>query len=305
MSRKFLIAILIFFVAGHLNGQQQFVMTQYMFNGLVLNPAYAGTHESWSLTAMSRHQWSGIPGAPSTQTFTAHGAITGNNESSAGMILSNDQFGAISLNNLFGVYAYRMNFDRGRHHLSMGLQGGISLFNVDLSRDDLIDPDDPVLNNDFNSFMANFGTGIFYNGPKIYAGLSVPFILNNRLNQSEQDLSRQVRHYYLTGGGIFPISHDVKYKPSFLIRYTDGISDIDITTSFLFRDIIWFGVTYRVKNSIDFIFEIQFTDNLRFGYSYGLVTSELGQSTSGSHEIVLNYRMGRRHPRVNHPRRFR
>ncbi|MEQ8626198.1 type IX secretion system membrane protein PorP/SprF [Ekhidna sp.] len=304
MSRLVFI-VLSFLLVGHSMGQQQYVISQYMFNGLVLNPAYAGTHESWSFTLMTRNQWRGIPGAPSTQTFTAHGSVTRNNESSAGLIVSSDAFGAISLSNIYGVYAYRMNFDRGRHHLSMGLQGGATLFNVDLSNANLIDPDDPVLNNDYSSTMANFGTGIFYNGPKLYAGLSVPFLLNNRLNQSEQDLSRQVRHYYLTGGGIFPIGHDVKYKPSFLLRYAGGLADIDINTSFLFRDVIWLGVTYRVKNSIDFILEIQFTDNLRFGYSYGLVTSELRQSTSGSHEVVLNYRIKRKHPRVNHPRRFR
>ena len=302
---KLIFVVIALLTFGQSMGQQQYVISQYMFNGLVLNPAYAGTHESWSFTLMTRDQWRGIPGAPSTQTFTAHGAITRSNESSVGLIISNDTYGAIALNNLYGVYAYRMSFDRGRHHLSMGLQGGASLFNVDLSQDDLIDPDDPVLNNDFSSIMANFGTGIFYNGPKAYAGVSVPFLLNNRLNQSEDDLSRQVRHYYLTGGAILPLSHDVKYKPSFLIRYADGISDIDLTTSFLFKDVIWLGVTYRVKNSTDFILEIQFTDNLRFGYSYGLVTSELGQSTSGSHEIVLNYRIKKQHPRVNHPRRFR
>ena len=285
--------------------QQQFVITQYMFNGLVLNPAYAGTHESWSFTVMNREQWSGIPGSPSTQTLTAHGGFTRNKESALGFILSNDAFGAINFTNVYAAYAYRINFGRSRHHLSMGLQGGVSLLNVDLSREDLIDPNDPVLNNDYNSRMPNFGTGIFYNGPKFYGGISVPFILNNRLNQSDQDLSRQVRHYYLTCGAILPLSHDIKYKPSFLVRYANGISDIDITTSFLFRDVIWLGVTYRVKNSVDFILELQFTDNFRFGYSYGLVTSELGQSTSGSHELVLNYRIKKQHPRVNHPRRFR
>ncbi|WP_370087142.1 type IX secretion system membrane protein PorP/SprF [Ekhidna sp.] len=305
MVRKFLFIIFLLIIVQSM-AQQQYVISQYMFNGLVVNPAYAGIHESWSFTMMTRSQWSGIPGAPTTHTFSAHGPITRNKESSAGLIFVKDEFGAISFNNVFGVYTYRISFDRGQQHLSMGLQGGFSNFHVELSREDLIDPDDPALNSDYNSTFPNFGTGIYYSDKKFYAGLSVPFIVNNRLNQNEQDLSRQVRHYYLTGGGIFMLNHDIKYKPSFMVRYLDGAApDIDITNSFLLKDIIWTGITYRWSNSIDFILEIQFTDNLRFGYSYGLITSELSQVSTGSHELVINYRIKKQHPKVNHPRRFR
>ena len=304
--RNYLISIAFLFCLSKSPAQQQYVMTQYMFNGLVLNPAYAGTHESWSFSLMARQQWNGIYGAPQTQTFSVHGPVSRGEESSAGLIVSNDKFGAISLCNVYAAYAYRINFDRGRQHLSMGLQGGFSLFNVDLERDDLIDPNDPALNQNYSSNIPNFGTGIFYNGPKFYAGFSIPFLVNNRLNQTENDLSRQVRHYYLTGGGVFSLSQEVKYKPSFLIRYVDGLpSDIDITTSFLFKDIIWTGVTYRLKNSVDFILEVQFTDNFRLGYSYDLVTTELNTATRGSNELVLNYRIRKQHASINHPRKFR
>ena len=305
MMKRFLIVFTFLSCLYSANAQQQYVITQYMFNGLVVNPAYAGMHESWSFTLMARQQWSGIYGAPKTQTFTAHGPLTKNEESSAGLVLSNDTYGAISLRNIYASYAYRINFDRGRQHLSMGLQGGVTLFDVNLGKDDLIDPQDPALNQNYSSSFPNFGTGIYYNAPKFYAGFSVPFLINNRLNQTENNLSKQVKHYYLTGGGVIKLGHDVQYKPSFLIRYVDGLpTDIDVTTSFLFKDVIWVGATYRIKNSIDFILEIQFTNNLRLGYSYDMVTTELNSATRGSNEIVLNYRIKKESSRVYNPRRF-
>lgn len=287
-----------------LKAQQQYIITQYMFNGLILNPAYAGSHESWSFTLMSRHQWAGIEGAPTTQSLAAHGPIN-NISSSMGLLLVNDQYGAIKLNNVYASYAYRVSFSKDRH-LSLGLQGGFSSFEVDLSRSHLIDHDDPAIFVDnTRSFFPNAGTGIYYSDPRLFVGFSVPFILNNRLNQSAQDLSRNSRHYYFNIGSTHKLNHSIKFKPSFLLRYVRGVPvDIDVNSSFVFNDVVWLGVTYRLGDSFDFIMEIQFTDNLRFGYSFDLTTSELSAVTSGSHEFVLNYRIKKKHHKVFHPRHF-
>jgi type IX secretion system PorP/SprF family membrane protein len=286
--------------------QQQYVLTQYMFNNLVLNPAYAGSHETWSLTAMTRYQWVGIEGAPRTQTFTAHGPISADKNSSVGLMVINDTYGAIQLNNFYGAYSYRVSFSSDRH-LTLGVQGGASTFNVDLSNANLIDEDDPALNGDnMKSVLPNFGTGVYYHGRKFHAGFSIPYMHNNRLNQLESDLSRQKRHYYFMAGSDLELGPNLVYKPSFLVRYVSGVSPVvDLNSSVLVNDIIWLGLTYRIQNSFDFIFEIQFTDKLRFGYSYDHLSSELNQVTTGSHELVLNYRIKKNSGKVYHPRRFR
>ncbi len=302
-----IIASIIFLNIGatHVNAQQHYIITQYMFNGLVLNPAYAGSHEAWSFTLMSRHQWSGIEDAPRTQSFSAHGPIDRYNIS-GGFLFVNDKFGAIELNNIYTTYAYRISSNGGKNHLSLGLQGGVSTFQVDLSNAYLINQSDPALyeNNELSVF-PNFGVGVYYSTKNVYAGLSIPYIVNNRLNQSSRDLSRQSRHYYFTAGSTHQLNHSVKFKPSLLVRYVDGVPiDVDLNSSLVFNEIIWLGVTYRWQDSFDFILELQVTDNLRFGYSFDLTTSELSAVTSGSHEFVINYRLKKNHHKVYHPRRF-
>ena len=224
MTYRFLIFLLTFIVQAtccvEVQAQQQYIMTQYMFNGLALNPAYAGSHESWSLTVMSRYQWLGIEGAPTTQTLALHGPVNNVDHASGGLLVVKDKFGAIEIYNVYASLAYRISFDQGRQHFSMGLQGGFSTFNVDLSNAHLIDPDDPVFTNkNINSFLPNFGMGLYYHGQKIYAGISVPYLLKNRLSQVESDLSKQERHYYLTAGSILILNHNIKFKPSALMRY--------------------------------------------------------------------------------------
>lgn len=289
-----------------LHAQQQYIMTQYMFNGLALNPAYAGSHESWSLTLMERNQWTGIEGAPTTQSLAVHGPINRAKDGSLGLLLISDKFGAIELKNFYSSYAYRMSFNGGKQHLSMGLQVGFSTFNVDFSNAQLIDPDDPALNGEnLNSFLPNFGAGIYYNGQRFYAGLSLPYFVKNRLSQNDQDLSKQIRHYYLTLGSLIDLSHDLKFRPSLLVRYLNNVPmNIDLNASLIFNDIIWFGVTYRPQDSFGFLLELQFTDKLRFGYSFDLITSQLSAATAGSHEFVLNYRFKRKNNQIFHPRYF-
>lgn len=310
MRRFITILIIYFFVLSpfqnEVQAQQQYIMTQYMFNGLALNPAYAGSHESWSATLMSRHQWTGIEGAPTTQSLTLHGPISKVKGFSLGLLFVKDKFGAIELNNFYASSSYRIAFDQGKRHLAFGLQGGFSTFNVDLSNAHLIDLDDPALNdNNRRSFLPNFGTGIYYHGKKVFAGISIPYFLNNRLNQVNSDKTKQVRHYYINAGSIIVLNHNIKFKPSVLVRYVDKVPiDFDITSSFLLNDIIWLGVTYRLNDSFDFILELQFTDHFRLGYSFDLTTSELNTATSGSHEFVLNYRIKKKQHKVFNPRHF-
>jgi len=283
--------------------QDQYIISQYMLNSFALNPAYAGSHQAWSFTLMSRYQLVGVEGAPRTNTFSAHGPIK--NNSSAGLLAVMDKYGPIELTNVYGTYSYRIPFDHDTKQLSVGFQTGFTYFNVDLSNKNLIDPDDPVFNDiKTSNYLPNFGFGVYYQGEKVYAGLSVPYFYNNSLNQIGSGISDRRKYCYLTAGGVIELIQSIKYKPSFLIRYVSNTTlDIDLNSSFVFNDVVWLGITYRVNNSFNFILELQITDNFRVGYAYDLIQSDLNKVSSGSNEFVLNYRI-RRKNKVFHPRYF-
>lgn len=286
------------------NGQQQVMFTQYMFNGLVLNPAYAGSHESISMTALSRHQWVGIEGAPNTQTFSIHSPVPGKNIG-LGAYFVRDNIGVTTDNNFFLSYAYRIQMKNGI--LSFGLQGGLS--SVRVSYDDL-ETSDSNLSGTESDFKPNFGAGLYYMSDRFYAGVSIPYILRQRSSNNGATLPQeintdQIQHYYLTAGLIFDLSPLLKLKPSILFKAVKGAPvEIDFNTMLLFDDKIWFGVSYRSFDSIDLLFELQLNDQFRVGYAYDITTSDLNQVNSGSHEIMLNYRLVYNKSKIVTPRYF-
>ncbi len=304
MKRFLFLSVLIIGCWLQVNGQQQAMFTQYMFNGLVLNPAYAGSHESISMTALSRHQWVGIEGAPNTQTFSIHSPVPGKNIG-LGAYFVRDNIGVTTDNNLFMSYSYRIQMRKGI--LSFGLQGGLS--SVRVSYDDL-EISDSNLSGTESDFKPNFGAGFYYLSNRFYVGLSIPYILrqrsaNNGATLPQEINTDQIQHYYLTSGLIFDLSPLVKLKPSILLKAVRGAPmELDFNTMILFDDKIWFGVSYRSFDSIDLLFELQLNQQFRLGYAYDITTSDLKQVNSGSHEIMLNYRMVFNKSKIVTPRYF-
>ena len=304
MKKISTIILFLIFTGSIACAQQQYMFSQYMFNGLAINPAYAGSHEALSITALSRLQWLGLEGAPSTHSIAVHGPLKKDHIALGGLIVM-DKIGVTTNNTVYGSFAYKI--DHSNYHISFGLQGGFSNYKTNLSDILLTNPDDqPFLANDASSFIPNVGAGVYFYLSNLYIGASIPQLLVGKFNKDGSHLAaRQVRHYFLTLGGVLPINHVVKWKPNVMVQLADRSKpSIDLNSSFLFNDVIWFGVSYRVGASVDFILELQITDHLRFGYAYGVGTNDLNPTYSGSHELVLNYRISKQSKKLHNPRHF-
>ena len=283
-----------------LQAQQEGLFTQYMFNGLAINPAYAGSHESMSVTALARKQWMGMEGAPATQTFSIHTPIP-NEKVGLGLLLTHDNIGPAHQYSLKFAYAYRIPLGPGK--ISMGLQGGLVNYNTRFASLYLgPNVQDPSYAEDVNKFLFDFGTGLYYYTDKFYLGASVPQLLSLETD----DNFNLSRHYFLSSGYVFHINNSLKLKPNILLKAVQGAPvDVDLNTNLLINDVVWVGLSYRSFETLSALVELQLTDQLRFGYAYDFpATSALGKFNSGSHEIMLNYRFTFYKSNVSTPRYF-
>jgi len=272
--------------------QQYPVFTQYYFNELVINPAYAGAHVQLSLTSTYRNQWVNFPGAPRTLSFSGHSSLY-NGKMGLGLMVNHDEIGSYANQNVYGYYSYKINF--GDATLSMGLQAGFNFVGADFSQLDLLNPDDisfvPI-----NEFKPNFGTGIYYNRKNFFLGFSVPFILNNDISSDlENSIAniQEARYYFLRGGTIVPINakETVKLNPSILARAQEGQPlSVDLNLGVIFYDVLSTGVSWRSGDAIMQFIDLKLSEKFHFAYSYDWTTSDLNKFSNGSHEFMLNYR---------------
>lgn len=274
-------------------GQQRTLTSTYPFNGLLLNPAYAGSLNILSVIAVHREQWINIDGAPNHQAFTAHSSFY-SNRVGVGLSAFRDEIGATETFSLYGSYAYKIKTPIGI--LAMGLQGGMDRRETDFGKLTIFDQNDPLLTGANNRLTPNFGTGVYLANPNMYAGISVPYILENKTytlqEAAEQFNSRQSRYYYITGGMILHMSDLVKLAPSVLIRVQEqNRLSYEFTGNVIFDKIAYAGVSVRNSLEIVFIGQLVLNENLRVGYAYDAATNDLGQNTTGSHEILVNYRV--------------
>lgn len=275
------------------SAQQRTLTSTYPFNGLLLNPAYAGSLNILSVIAVHREQWINIDGAPNHQAFTAHSSFY-SNRVGIGLSAFRDQIGATETYSVYGHYAYKIKTPLGI--LSMGLQGGFDRRETDFSRLTIFDLGDPLLSGANNRFTPNFGTGLYLARPNYYAGISIPYILENRTFRVEEAAevfnARQSRYYYVTGGVIFHMSDLVKLAPSVLLRIQEqNRIAYEFTGNVIFDNIAYVGVSVRNSLELVFIGQLILNENLRAGYAYDAATNDLGQNTTGSHEIMVNYRV--------------
>ena len=290
--KHLLLVLLVFALFGTSFGQQKPVLSQYMFSGLVLNPAYAGRHEYTSFTAMYRDQWVNIPGAPKLTTFTGQTGYKGRRVGT-GFMISEDKIGVHNNLAAYGSYSYSVEFPNGGK-FSMGLQGGIDILKSDWSKLSLFDQNDPSFNGNEINYFPNFGTGVYYFTDNFYMGFSVPYILTSR-KTAANDFFRDVRHsrnYYLTVGKVFDAGIKFKFKPSFLLRIEDNMPlAIDLNANLYYDEIIDIGVSYRQGDSVIGILGLQLNQYLKFSYAYDYIISKLNTYTKGSHELMLQYRI--------------
>ncbi|MEQ9306026.1 MAG: type IX secretion system membrane protein PorP/SprF [Marinoscillum sp.] len=294
---SFLFALISYFSYG----QQQAMYTQYMFNGLAINPAYAGSHESISFTAISRFQWLGIDGAPETHTASVHSPVPGKNIG-IGLVFSNDQIGVTSHNSVYLSYSYKIQMRA--LNISMGLQGGFNDFTNDYQA---LGVNDPNLQGTFRRFRPNFGIGVFVSSDRFYAGVSVPTALKRKMYYGEQGgvAITELPHLYITSGVVLELNPLIKFKPSILVKSVVGAPmEIDVNANLILDDRVWVGLSYRSFDAVSALLDFQINPQLRIGYAYDFTVSELNQATTGSHEIMINYRLVTAKNKIVTPRYF-
>jgi len=295
-----ILSCLLLFSAYVSTAQQRPVLSQYMFSGMALNPAYAGRHQYTDFTAMYRDQWVNIPGSPITSTFITQSGFKEKNIG-IGLLISNDKVGVHSNTMIYGTYAYVIKLGNGAK-LSMGLQAGIDHLRSDWSKLNLPpgSQNDPLFNGSETTIFPNFGAGLFYFTDKFYLGGSVPYIISNQKSKSG-DMFMDVRHsrnYYLTGGVLIALGPLWVFKPSALLRLEDNMPiAFDLNANLYFNELIEFGFSYRQGDAIIGILGIQINKYLKFSYAYDYVISDLGLYTKGSHELMLQYRINFYAPR--------
>lgn len=304
--------------------QQDAQYSQYMFNSLVINPAYAGYKESINLSALHRTQWVGFDGAPKTQSIVLDGSFN-NDKVGLGLSIVNDKIGLQGQTNAYFNYAYRLKVG-GSSTLAFGLGVGVAQFTLNNADANFEDPSDPNFAGGKLSFIApDARVGVHFSNDKFYAGLSTTNLFSQVIDYSSATKNlvvKQGRHIFLTAGYLVDITDFLKFKPSFLIKEdTKGPTNLDINNFFLLGEKVWIGGSYRTSinawkkssivgsvNAADAVvglLEVYAGKGWRLGYAYDYSLSSIRGFDSGSHEISLGLILGgKKDYRILSPRYF-
>jgi type IX secretion system PorP/SprF family membrane protein len=291
----------------NINAQQEIQNSFYMFNGSVLNPAYAGSRDALSAVVDYRNQWSGFKGAPVTTALTLHTPLV-NESIGVGINAVSDKIGPTNKTALFADFAYRIRLNKSNDRLCFGVRAGADLIRNNLAGLAVNDAADPlVLNNtNFNTNSPNFGAGVYYYGKRHFIGITAPKILANELSKDPTfSNSKQVLHYYLIAGYVITLNSLWDLKPGAAIKYTANAPlSIDGNVSLLFNNLIWFGVIYRHNAAVGANVVYNITPQLRIGYAYDYSITTMGKYNPGSHEVILGFDFLQKSKALKSPRYF-
>lgn len=286
--KKLIYTIIFGLSAFNFSAQQDALYSQYMFNPLAINPAYAGSRESISGVMLYRSQWVGMDGAPNTGTFTIHSPIKGKNFA-LGFSMAGEKIGPTKNANAALTYAYRLRLGKGK--LSFGLRGGMYSSRLDGTLLNFNNTGDSHNTGaQLKAVAPNFDFGTYYYTNKFYVGASVSHLLSEQLKyDNPNNVNLQlVQHFMVTAGYAWEINDRLVLKPSTLIKVAEGAPmNIDLNVSALFNKVFWLGASYRSSGSMIFITEYNITDFLRLGYSYDMSIGQLRKYNSGSHELFI------------------
>lgn len=310
MKEKFTGLFLLFFtVVGY--AQQDSQYTQYMYNTININPAYAGSREAMSIFVLHRAQWVGLDGAPVTNTVSLHTPIN-SSDVGLGFSIVNDKIGPSDESTISADFSYTIPTSE-TFKLSFGLKASASLLNIDfinkLSKYDLNDYQFET--NIDNKFSPNIGAGVYLHSESSYIGLSIPNFLETKhfdryaSRGANSHVAAEKMHYYLIAGHVFDLSSEVKFKPSVLTKLVQGAPlQLDLSGNFLINEKVMVGVAYRWSAALSAMVGFQVNDSWFIGYSYDLETTRLENYNSGSHEIFLRYELFNRYDKMVSPRFF-
>ena len=271
--------------------QQRPVQSLYMFDPLLINPAYAGNHVQLSATSIYRNQWLNLEGAPKTFSASIHSGFF-KSKMGLGLIATNDRIGIHNDVGLYGVYSYKIKLTQNGI-LSFGVQGGFNNLKSDYNQLNLKNLNDPKLNGIVSRFSPNIGAGVFYRQKDIFGGISVPQLIeNSTLITETATLTSQQRYYYIFAGINKKVATNFRWISSTLVRLQDNAPlSFDLNVTGVVYETVGLGVSYRLNEGFVGMFELQINENFHVGYAYDYTTSELNKFSNGSHEIMVNYRV--------------
>jgi type IX secretion system PorP/SprF family membrane protein len=289
MKKLLSIGLLVVLAIAGVRGQNTKNYTpvnMYMMNKLLINPGYAGSKDSWSMTGMYGRSWVGMPYAGNMMTISGHTPLKGG-KVALGFLASNNAFGVNRNTNAYLYYTYRINVGTGK--IGLGLRAGGSNYARELSRAEFMNPADPVIK-DESRFFPNFGAGVFWYSDEFYLGISVPDFIFPPEGSEAFTASPANYNYTLMGGYMFEFSENFKLKPSTLVSYNpDTPVFYQVTSTFiLWDDHIWLGASYK-PNGLVGIAEFQVARWLRLGYAYEFPMGNLSGYSTGSHEFLIRY----------------
>lgn len=283
------------------NAQQDPLYSQYMFNPMVINPAYAGIHEMGMVTTTYRNQWTGIDGSPTTMAANFHTALPVP-KMGAGITVAQETFGITTNREIQAAFAYHLRLKEDK--LNFGVLGSFNRYSIDYSSNDLIteNSNDPNIQSlgEITKSNPNFGFGAMYTAKRYFLGVSVPKIVSVNIEDKTSSSLNFLRHYYLTGGYIVKLNSGAVFKPSALVRVPSGAANtplnIDLNGSLLLKEKFWLGASFRtstkgqILSSIVLMAQIQVNDFVKFGYSMDAATGgEIRRASKfATHELMLN-----------------
>ncbi len=303
-----LLPLLFFVVVQESFGQQEPQFTQYMYNTQVINPAYVGSRKSLSVFGLYRTQWVGLDGAPKTGNFSINSPI-GIEGVGVGLGIMNDKIGPQDATQVTADVSYTLQLNDRGLQLAFGIKGGINVMDIDGSRLDWYNPNDP--NYDFivrHTSKPVIGTGFFLYSENWYVGLSTPnFLTTSYYDDVKVSVYNSKSHFYLSGGYVFEMSDNLKLKPAAILKAVQGAPlSGDVSLNALFVDTFTLGAGYRwdANSGVNAMAGFQITNQLMLGYAYDFQTGALAHYNSGSHEIFLRFELGTRYRSKVNPRFF-
>lgn len=313
--KKIYILFIIILVTASTNfyGQQDAQYTQYMYNTISVNPAYAGSRDAINITGLYRNQWVGIGGAPVTQTLSINSPIGRSNKVGLGVSLVNDKIGPTQETYIDVDFSYTINTSV-EGQLAFGIKAGGHLLDVNFEALNQYTNTDLLLDTNIdNKFSPNIGAGVYYHTEKFYAGFSVPNMLTTKhFNESSNGdtassfLAAERINYYLIAGYVFDINESTKFKPAALLKAVSGAPlQADVSANFMMYDKLTLGLAYRWSAALSAQVGFQVSDAIMLGFAYDWETTELGSTefNAGSYEFFLRYEIFKNR-RIVYPRFF-
>lgn len=307
--KKVITSLFILVLAVSAYGQQDFQISKNVFNGLLLNPAYAGSHPYFSAALLYRSQWSGFDGAPNTQLLEFDGPLA-KESMGVGLVIAHDKIGVTEETNFFASYSYKIKL--GKNKLSFGLRAGASNYRAQLTTLTVWDAGDDAFNNDIRTYMIpKFGFGTYFYGEMFYVGLAIPtLIAYDNAYTFSIDLEKSSymrRHYYLNGGYVFSLNETgtMKLRPALMTKYVPAAPmQLDLSTSLIYKDMFTFGLGFRTGDALVGMLEYRTAQRIRIGYAYDFTVSKFRTYSGGSHEICIGYDFGAGKDKNVSPRYF-